>query len=294
MPLLALNKIRLDGGTQSREQLSDDAIAEYAAKMADGEEFPRVVVFYDGTDHWLADGFHRVKARAAAGKSEVDADVRQGTRRDAILHSVGANAAHGLRRTNEDKRRAVLTLLNDEQWAKWSDREIAAKTGTSNRFVSNLRNEAVTVNGSQSDGRTYTTRHGTTAVMNTANIGRKPAPSPLGDDFDNLAPTEKAARLDSIDPLLAKYEANKAREEEQDDGDDDDGGESVPVLERTNVRHTVAARAPVAPPRWAAYPDIAKCITELDAMCARPAYQLSLIDLKRITDSLKSALQETL
>ena len=33
--------------------------------------------------------------------------------------------AHGLRRSNADKRRAVLTLLNNEEWAKWSAREIA-------------------------------------------------------------------------------------------------------------------------------------------------------------------------
>jgi branched-chain amino acid transport system substrate-binding protein len=43
---------------------------------------------------------------------------------DAILYSVGANEMHGLRHTNEDKRRAVLTLLNDPGWSKWSDPEI--------------------------------------------------------------------------------------------------------------------------------------------------------------------------
>jgi len=34
---------------------------------------------------------------------------------DAVFNSVGANAEHGLRRTNADKRRAVLTLLNDDE-----------------------------------------------------------------------------------------------------------------------------------------------------------------------------------
>jgi hypothetical protein len=37
--------------------------------------------------------------------------------RDAILFSVSANGTHGQRRTNEDKRRAVLCLLNDPEWA---------------------------------------------------------------------------------------------------------------------------------------------------------------------------------
>lgn len=44
---------------------------------------------------------------------KIKADVREGTRRDGILHAVGANATHGNRRTNEDKRRAIVILLND-------------------------------------------------------------------------------------------------------------------------------------------------------------------------------------
>jgi hypothetical protein len=44
---------------------------------------------------------------------------------DAVLFSCGANAAHGVPRTNEDKRRAVLKLVQDAEWAHWSDREIA-------------------------------------------------------------------------------------------------------------------------------------------------------------------------
>jgi len=64
------------------------------------------------------------------------------------LHSVGANAKHGLRRSNKDKRKAVTTLLLDEQWCQWSDRAIAKQCQVSNRFVSNIRKE-LSVNGSQ-------------------------------------------------------------------------------------------------------------------------------------------------
>src|SRR4051794_27961438 len=44
-----------------------------------------------------------------------------------------------MRRTNEDKRRAVLTLLNDPDWARWSDREIARQCAVTHPFVSSLR-----------------------------------------------------------------------------------------------------------------------------------------------------------
>ena len=85
----------------------------------------------------------------------------------------GRAQRHGKRRTNADKRKAVMTMLNDEEWCKWSDREIAEKCCVSNRFVSNVRPTSVTANGSQLSERTYTTKHGTVATMNTSNIGKR-------------------------------------------------------------------------------------------------------------------------
>jgi hypothetical protein len=115
---LAIDVIRQDGGTQPRSIVHDDWIADYAADMQAGADFPAVVVFFDGASYWLADGFHRVGAAVASGQTDIDADVRQGTRRDAVLFSVGANGQHGHRRTNDDKRRAVDVLLNDPEWAR--------------------------------------------------------------------------------------------------------------------------------------------------------------------------------
>jgi len=66
---------------------------------ANGDEFPPVQVVYDGAEYWLWDGFHRLHARKRNGLYTVPAIVRQGTRRDAVLLSVGANATHGFRRT---------------------------------------------------------------------------------------------------------------------------------------------------------------------------------------------------
>jgi hypothetical protein len=168
---LALNLIQIDGGTQSRANVNDHVVEEYAEAIKAGATFPPIVVFYDGKKHWLADGFHRFHAYQKAGRENVSADIRQGTRRDAILHSVGANETHGLRRTRDDKRRAVLTLLNDAEWSKWSDREIARQCAVSPDTVGRARKEVepVTVQ-SDSEDRTYTTKHGTTARMKTAGI----------------------------------------------------------------------------------------------------------------------------
>src|SRR6056297_19813 len=124
--MIEIDSIRMDGGTQARAGINDDTVADYAEQMEDETTvFPPIIVYHDGRDYWLADGFHRVEAWKRIGRLEVPADVRQGDRRSAILHSCAANSAHGLRRTNDDKRRAVTALLEDAEWSLWSDREIA-------------------------------------------------------------------------------------------------------------------------------------------------------------------------
>lgn len=136
---LALSKINIDGGTQSRVALNEDVVADYAEVIRRGGTLPPVVVFNDGGSYWLADGFHRYHAHRVARAEDIDADVFTGTKRDAVLHSVGANANHGLRRSNEDKRRAVQTLLGDAEWSQWSDRQIAEACGVSHPFVAAVR-----------------------------------------------------------------------------------------------------------------------------------------------------------
>lgn len=190
MSAVDLSTIRTDGGTQPRAAIDTQLVETYAEDMASGAVFPPLVIFHDGVTNWLADGFHRFYAAKGCGLAEFECDVRQGTVRDAILFSVSANASHGLRRTNEDKRRAVLTLLNDPTWVQWSDREIARHCAVSHEFVRRSRPVPdVTVNVDSE--RTYTTRHGTTATMNTANIGRRPDPDrPV---FDNTPSGASAA-----------------------------------------------------------------------------------------------------
>jgi hypothetical protein len=44
--------------------------------------------------------------------------ITPGKLRDAVLHAIGANASHGLRRSNSEKRKAVHAMLNDEEWRR--------------------------------------------------------------------------------------------------------------------------------------------------------------------------------
>ena len=103
---ITLSEIRRDGGTQMRENISDVTVITYAEHMLDGAEFPAITVFYDGAEYWLADGFHRCAAYEKAGYTEVPADIRSGTQKDAVRFALKANATNGRPRTEGDMRRA--------------------------------------------------------------------------------------------------------------------------------------------------------------------------------------------
>jgi hypothetical protein len=74
-------------------------------------------------------------------------------------------------RSNEDKRKAVMVLLDDPEWSQWSDREIGQRAGVSAPFVGSLRPSLETVT-SEKSARCYMTKHGTQTTMHTENIGR--------------------------------------------------------------------------------------------------------------------------
>lgn len=149
---LSVSVIRQDGGTQARAEIDAATVHSYASSMDDGVAFPAIVVFYDGTDYWLADGFHRLAAIVSRGVKYTASQVKPGTRDDAILYAACANKMHGLRRTNADKRRAVEMLLACERWAGKSDRWIAEQTGVSPTTVASTRSS--TVQFGQLNGRT--------------------------------------------------------------------------------------------------------------------------------------------
>jgi len=156
MQELLIEKIRTDGGVQSRERISDDYVAELAELIKAGKKLPPIDVYSDGTDVWAADGFHRILAHLKANRRTIRCNVHKGTKADAMWASCAANQDHGLRRTNADKRHAVGMALTIH-YGK-SDRAIADHVGVSDTFVSGLRSHVPTVGTCErigKDGKTY-------------------------------------------------------------------------------------------------------------------------------------------
>ena len=139
---MKLLQIKVDAGLQLRAKLNEQAIEDYAHVLREGGKMPPVVLFHDGTTYHLADGWHRYFAHKKAGLEIINADVREGTRRDAIYFALSANSKNGLHRTNEDKIKAVMTMLDDVEWSEQSDREIAIACDVSHPFVARLRRAA--------------------------------------------------------------------------------------------------------------------------------------------------------
>lgn len=137
---LSLEQLRLDGGTQPRVRLDADWVA-HLRDIAEHEkdegapQLPPPRAFFDGSDYWLAEGFHRYFGRKKAGQKRTAVLVTAGTREDAILYAVGTNADHGMPRKPEDLRHAVRMLLLNPEWRKWSDREIARRCKTRTIYI---------------------------------------------------------------------------------------------------------------------------------------------------------------
>ncbi|MBU8922289.1 MAG: ParB/RepB/Spo0J family partition protein [Bacteroidales bacterium] len=185
---LEISTLDMDSDVQSRAHMNGKIVKSYAREIEEGSKFPPATVFHDGNHYWLADGFHRVKARQQLGQQSIEAAILDGDKRAAILYGVGANATHGLRRTNADKRRAVELLLKDKEWANWSDREIARQCAVSNRLVTNMRTE-LSVNGSQMQAPPPTIKD------------CQEKPSPQNAELDQTSTTRMAKRNGKTYPL---------------------------------------------------------------------------------------------
>src|SRR5688500_11809141 len=136
---LSLDSINIYGGTQARVKTTDEAIESYADEMTQGATFPPIIVYFDGTTNWLADGFHRYLAAKRLERPSIVADVYPGGRTDALRHALGANATNGVYRNNADKRNAVEIAL--EEWPDRANPVIAELCRVSVELVRRCRSE---------------------------------------------------------------------------------------------------------------------------------------------------------
>lgn len=98
-------------------------------------------------------------------------DRRRGTKVRYCAHVTGSHRADD---EHEDKRRAVMKLLNDPEWSQWSDREIARRCAVNNATISRMRPQVDTVEKQQYERTFNHPKTGKPTTMNVSNIGGSP------------------------------------------------------------------------------------------------------------------------
>jgi hypothetical protein len=137
---IKLAKIRLDGGTQPRKEIDEPLVQHYTEVLLEGKDkFPPIDLWFDGKSYWPSDGFHRFHAHKRAGFTDIEAEVNQGTKRDAFLACLKANGKHGKPRTPEERRYVVQMALEDIELGEKTDVEIAAICDVSSMTVGRVR-----------------------------------------------------------------------------------------------------------------------------------------------------------
>jgi len=136
---VSMADVAIAEGTQVRAALDSGLVAEYAEAMTDGAMFPPIVLFHDGNRYYLADGFHRFMAAQRIELRDIDADVRPGTKEDALWFALGANRKNGKRLNDTDKRHAIVLAL--ETWPEKSANMLAKQIGCNQDYVSEVRRQ---------------------------------------------------------------------------------------------------------------------------------------------------------
>ena len=222
--LVKLQDIRLDGGTQFREEIDQNKVKEYAEKMGENASFPALQCTFDGSIYWLWDGFHRYFAWQSLGAKTVEVVYTPGTQEDAQDLALKANNTHGIPRSNETKRRQVEAALAMKRHAKKSDREIAKLCDVSHPFVASIRNPEVKQKQAENLAK-HMDKKADANVQSGNNSTPEDEPSgnnstPVAQDYgpseDELKANELAqqADMDMLNKLLESDDALKLAVEE--------------------------------------------------------------------------------
>jgi hypothetical protein len=222
MKMVKLESIRIDGGTQYRDQINQDVVKDYAEKMREGENFPPLDTVFDGVTHWLVDGFHRYFASHDLGFKEVSINYKPGTQEEAQLLAMGVNAGHGLQRNNATKRKVVEAALAHPSLQGASNVNIAKLCKVSDTFVAAVRNPEMKKKQAEKVAKHYQEKLGSTevgdVVANTPQVGSTEAPMVDGSapDAAELLANEMSAQADRdlMNKLLDSDDALKTAHEE--------------------------------------------------------------------------------
>jgi len=209
---LKLSSIEMDTSIQCRASIDTATVSEYAERMTEGDAFPPVVVYGTAQKCWIADGWHRIMAANQIGLLDIEATVIPGGRIDALKAALSANSAHGIRRTNQDKRRAVEIALRE--FGKLSTAALSDLCGVSRPFVESLRPKDATVASLRTgaDGKQYPATRRTSVTFAPPELEDE-AEEPDEDkaEDDETQSDEQAEEADAIEDKAPAHEVKATK-----------------------------------------------------------------------------------
>lgn len=129
---------------QTRANTREHVVADYAADLEAGDEFPAILLVKVGEsdDYRVADGYHRIRSHRRVGREKIKARVAPGSARQAFLYgATEANKKNSERLSRADKRRRASIVLNAPEYAHLRDNDsaLARLIGCSHTAVANYR-----------------------------------------------------------------------------------------------------------------------------------------------------------
>jgi ParB-like nuclease domain len=137
-PSLAIDQITIDYSVQIRQALSEEAIARYEQVL---DRLPPIAVFRlreDPSVLLLSDGFHRLAAHSRQGRSEIRAEILEGSRDEAMEYAVIANVRHGMPLLAGDRAAGIKRLFGFHP--DWSPEVISGRMDCGEQTVRNVIN----------------------------------------------------------------------------------------------------------------------------------------------------------
>lgn len=187
--LLFLSDIS-ESGPCVRSSVRPDIVDQYAQNYREKRPMPPVVVFWDGKTYFLADGSHRCHAIAQIGRKAIEAEVRKGTYEEALQYALQANCAHGLQRSNADKRKCIAEAL--KQWPTYSNASLAKACDVDDHTVADVRKEL------------EATKEVAPTPKRTSSSGRSVASEPVARIPPRKSEVEASANGHASKPVLDK------------------------------------------------------------------------------------------
>lgn len=198
MKKINILEIRIDGGTQPRQEINYEVVKDYAELMREGVVFPPVTVFFDGAVYWLADGFHRYHGTKSNGTASIEAEVINGSIDDAEEYSFTANGGRGNDLTKEDKKAIIRRMYLKERYAGWSQSRIAKHVHVSAMFVSRVKASMEITDEPKT--KKFITKDGVEKEMNVSNIGKKAKDQPTKPDVEPY--DEKEDKINELTDVI--------------------------------------------------------------------------------------------